>query len=301
MNVQFGLRWGMCVYILALMLFGGMAQPAHAQGKATGQFLDAAVVRVTDIAAKAKFAQYGYADGLSILGGWVDEKASLSFSMELQKGVDYLLLAGGDNDALDVDLELQDATGIALAADAGFDPEAIVQFTPRQTARFTLKLTLFKSRQKVPCVCVATILKKNGWNVPVKNLDDATGRVAKALADGDAIAKKTGHRLDLRRAPNQWAIFGGVLRQGDNFALHNISSGFGDLLFVGAGDNFAQSLRVDVESNDNKLILKEGRNNQLAAIDYRGTGKMHGLRLTNVKARSPAVVLLSSMDIYTPD
>jgi len=292
---------GLCASLLGIALLAGVAPRAQAQGKATGQFMDQAVVRVTDLAASPKYAKYGYSDGISILGGWMNQGGKLSFTMDLNGGTDYLLLAGGDKDAEDVDLEILDATGAVVASDTAVSPEAIVPFTPRRNGRFTLRMTLFQSKNKFPCVCAMTVLKKDGWTVPVKNLDAAMDRMAKALEGGDNAAKKIGQRVDLRKADNQWAFYGGVLKQGDSLSVMNVASGRGDLLFVGTGDNFAQTLRVDVENNEGTKVLKTDKKaGPVSVVEYRGDGARHGLRVTNVKSKGAAVVLMGAMDLYEP-
>jgi hypothetical protein len=283
--------------VLAGLLLAAAPVPAHAQGKATGQFMNEAVVRVTDLAARANFINYGYNDGVSILGGWVDEKAHLTFTTPLAANVEYLFLAGGDNDAADVDLEILDDRGNVLAADLGVAPDAVVQFRPKVQGTYTLRMTLFKSRNSVPCVCVTTILRKNGWNLPVKNLDKATGKIMRALEGGDQAAQRQGLRVDLRRASNQWAFYGGVLRQGDNLAVKNLDLGRGDRLFVGAGDDFASVVNVDLENNNAQALKRDGKQGPVSVIDYGANGGTYGLRVHNRRATGPAVVLMAVLDI----
>ena len=286
--------------VLVNLLFAGITAPVHAQGKTTGQFMNEAVIRVTNVANGVKFINYGYNEGISILGGWVDEKASLNFTTPLQAGKEYLFLAGGDNDAQDVDLEILDSRNNVVAADVRVAPDAVVAFNPKVGGTYTLRMTLFKSNNRVPCVCVTTILRKNGWNVPVGNLDKASGKIIKALETGDQVAQRTGQRVDLRRANNQWAFFGGVLRQGESMGVNKMSLGFGDCLFVGAGDNFASVINLDLEDASGKAIKQDLKNNAVSVLDCRAQGGTNGLRLHNVRATSPSVVIMSVMDIYTP-
>lgn len=290
--------------VLTLVLLGGLwgaaAAPAAAQGRDTRLYSAQAVVRVTNIASTAKFINYGYREGLSILGGWIEGRSYLTFSTRLIQGVDYLLLAAGDNDAQDVDLEIVDANGNVLAKDDGKQAYAIVTFRPRVTAYYTLRLTLFKSRNNLPCVCAMTILKKNGWDVPVKNLDTACDKIGTALEAMDRGAQKFGKRVDFHRASNQWAFFGAVLREGENLSVTDMTMGTGDRLFVGAGDRFADTVRLDLETADGRLVKRDLKNGPVSSLDFGAAGGMHGLRVHNVRATGPAVVLMAVMDLYTP-
>jgi hypothetical protein len=288
------------VYVLCLSCLGVLvgSRPAQAQGKASGTYLTEAVTRVTNLAGIAKLGNYGYNHDISILAGWVQKGGSLSFNLQLDAGAEYLFLAGGDNDAIDVDLEILDKNGKVVASDMRPDPEAIVTFRPRDTGRYTLRLILDRSQKNVPCVCVATILKKGGWNVPFGNLDKATGNLTKLLADVDrAIAQKANKRLDLRNANNQWAVFGAVLPQGQQTTVTHMTLGQGDRLFVGVGDGNASHLDLFLLDSKNKQI--KGPQGQLDTpfIVYRpGTGT-HGLRIQNRSSFGPTLVMMAVMDV----
>jgi len=292
--------------VLTALLFVN-ATPASAQGKATGNFMAQAVVRVTDNADKinkgrvnAGLGTYGYNEGISILGGWVNPNSSLSLTTDLKANVNYLFLADGDFDAADVDLEILDANGFAVASDLRANREAEVYFTPQVNGKYTLRMTLARSMNNVPCVCAAVILNENGksWKVPVKNLDDATDNVVKALDNGDKAAQRLGHRLDLRRADNQWAFFGGVLTQGTNFGVSKLSLGNGSGLAVGAGDKFSRVINVDLENDQNQAIKQDLKQNAVSVIDFAVNGfGQHGLRVHNIRSNGPSVVLMAVMDI----
>lgn len=283
--------------VLPAWLCWGLPE-AKAQGKSTGQFMAEAVVRVTNIANGPGFRGFGYADGISIMGGWVNERASLDFSFDLLGGVEYKFVAGGDLDASDVDLDILDAGGRVVASDKGLQPEAIVALRPAANGRFTLRMTLFQSNKGVPCVCTAVILKKDGWTVPVKNLDNATDRIINAMIGGDNAAKKFGKRVDLRKAPNQWAFFGGVLRKGTEMSVINLDLGFGDRLFAGAGDNFAKVVHLELNDNAGRLLKRDPMSTPVSVLDFGAAGGRHGLRIINTDSTGPAVMLMAVFDIF---
>src|SRR5205823_4034770 len=107
---------------------------------------------------------------------------------------DYLFLGAGDLDALDVDLVITDDQGKTVAEDVREAADAVVTFTPTKAGRYTMELILFKSKKNLPCVCAATILRKGGHNLPLKNLDEAVGNLVDTLAKADAELKKQANK-----------------------------------------------------------------------------------------------------------
>jgi hypothetical protein len=70
-------------------------------------------------------------------GGWLKQSTTdwvPLFYVNLQAGKKYRFLAAGDNDAKDVDLEVQDAAGKQVAVDALSDPERPSPTPPRRPA-----------------------------------------------------------------------------------------------------------------------------------------------------------------------
>jgi len=297
----------MLVTMLSLGACAGSAAPIFAQGASTGRYMAEAVVRVTDLAVRINsnrvnmgLGTYGYRENISVLGGWVNVNASLRFDTDLRGGVEYLFLADGDLDAEDIDLEIIDGNGNVVASDLRPNREAVVTFTPPWDGRYTMRLILDKSKNNVPCVCTAVLLCRNGnnWNVPVKNLDAASGKIVQALDIADRAVQPLGRRADLRRANNQWAFYGCVLRAGENFAITNMNLGIGGRVLLGAGDRFANIVNLDLE-NGQRQALKQDRNNlPVAVFDYQANGfGQHGVRVHNVQSNGPAVVLMAVLEV----
>jgi hypothetical protein len=71
----------------------------------------------------------------------------------------------------------------------------------------------------------------------------------------------------------------------------------GDRVFVGAGDDFAKVVNLDLENANNQAIKQDFKMNPVSVLEFATNGGMHGLRLHNVQAQGPAVVLMAVMDI----
>jgi hypothetical protein len=291
--------WPIGTSLTILALLAGPLQRCQAQGRSTGEYMSQAFLRVTALSAVAdSLGRYGYSDGICIVGGWVDAGQTMPFALTLERGYEYLILAGGDNDAFDVDMEVVDSRGNVLESDTKTDPSAVVPFAPRATGVYTLRLTLYKSRMNVPCVCVLTVLKKGGWTVPLKNLAQAGIQLVDGLAVADTEARsRYERRVDLRRAPNQWAFFGAVLKSGTGISAGNMDLGRGFRMFVGVGDNFCDDANLYLLDEDYRTLKEDTRRDKIGVLSMEARGGRHGLRIENASSRGPSVCLMAVLDV----
>ena len=127
---------------------------AWSDGKESGLFMSEAFVRVTgNVALGKKLIGYGYADGICVLGGWVDENRSLTFRRQLQAGTSYMICGAGDADAQTVDLEILDAAGLICRGAPQPGPDPSVEFTPADTAgNYTATADAGRAAEAAPCI-----------------------------------------------------------------------------------------------------------------------------------------------------
>jgi hypothetical protein len=286
--------------VAALLALGAGAAPAAAQGKASGTYLKEAFNRVTDNAALGgKIGGYGYIDGPSIVAAWIKEKGKVTFTLTLEANVDYLFLGAGDLDARDVDLKILNDRGETVAEDTRTAADAVVTFTPKVTGPYTMELILFESKNKMPCVCAATILRKGGANLSLKNLDEAVGNFVNALAAMDNELMNTAKkRLELHKKDGQWAMFGAVLAEGKDADVFNLSLGNGSRYFCATGDSRVQDVDLFLLNNDGTQTIKSDiRVDRDASFAHQLTGGLHRLRVHNHKSNGPSVCVMGVFDI----
>lgn len=84
---------------------------------------------------------------------------SNSFSLNLEKGWAYKIIAVCDNDCSDLDLVLYDENNNEISKDLGNDSLPMVEVTPRWTGRFSLRVTMY-SCSNSPCFYGITVLGK---------------------------------------------------------------------------------------------------------------------------------------------
>ena len=101
--------------------------------------------------------------GFSIAGGWMKQSRRdwvEMYNIDLTKGTRYRFIASGDNDTEDLDLRIVDGDQNVLAKDTTTASEAIVDFSPRVSARYHIELRLYASRRNLPCVCLTAALTR---------------------------------------------------------------------------------------------------------------------------------------------
>jgi len=299
-------------WVFALVLSLALATPAAAQPKHAATYLNEAFTRATEIAkALNKKLGYGYAKEAnpSILVGWVNQGGRKEFTWNLQGGVEYVLLADGDLDATDVDLEVfagEDTRGQPIVQDLRLNREAVVTFTPRFNGKFTAKLSLAGSTNNVPCACAMVLMRKNGWNLPVANLDTAFGALTKSMESVDNNLQRTlGVRLDIHKGDNQWAVYGGVAGRNETVGASKMSIGEGDRVIIGAGDRFTKQLDLEYLDDNNNILQNHDvkspvnlpylvRNERLNRF---GQSELRGVNLRNVNTNGASVIMFAVTDV----
>jgi hypothetical protein len=147
--------------LLTFLLSGSTARAQLKQGQ---YVTEAAALLSKLVDASNKQGYKLWDDSFSAGGGWLKQSQSKwvpLFTISLQQGVSYRMLAAGDADAKDVDLQIVDVkTGKVVAEDSSTEPDAIVDFTPKATRTYEIRVRLYASERNVPCFCLALVLRK---------------------------------------------------------------------------------------------------------------------------------------------
>jgi hypothetical protein len=150
--------------VLGLLALLAAPRPAEAQKAGATAYLREASASMDGLLARSQ--RQGYRlnrGGFSIAGGWMQQGKQNwveMYNIDLRAGVQYRFLASGDADARDVDLRILGPGGNIVAKDASTAREAVVDFTPRQTARYHIQVRLFASRNNLPCICLTALLSR---------------------------------------------------------------------------------------------------------------------------------------------
>ncbi len=155
------LRFTLGICIASVIALVASANQASAQ---QGKFITEASARLSKLVDAANGAGYTLQDNsFSIGGGWLKQSASNwvpLYTVQLTAGKKYRFLAAGDVDAKDVDLEVLDSNNNVVASDTATASTATVDFTPKNSGRYLVRIRLYESDNNLPCVCLGIVMTK---------------------------------------------------------------------------------------------------------------------------------------------
>ena len=151
--------------LASLLTLVGVHHRASAQD-GQGKYVTQATVQLIKLVDAANKDGYSLQDNtFSIGGGWLKKNQTAwipLYAVELKEGKKYRFLAAGDADAKDVDIQVVHAeSNKVVAEDVDTDPTAKVDFTPKVTGRYLVRIRLYDSEKNVPCVCLAVVMSKD--------------------------------------------------------------------------------------------------------------------------------------------
>jgi len=263
--------------------------PGQRMQKAVGRVIKTANV-VNDKSA------FGYDNEVCILAAFLPSGESASFNRNLVQGREYLILGGGDDNMEDMDLEVKDENGTKVAEDTLTDASPVVRFTARSTGRFTIKATAFKAdRGSFACV---VIMRKDGWDVPIRNLQDAMTSLMKRC---DRIDRGTKDKVYFHDVKNQWALYGSVLKEGEDMSIINLDVGTGRRAVLAGGDSFARDVDLFVRDRDDKVVAKDEDDDAVPVVSLTAT-RYQGAKITykNVRSQGASLTLMTMLRFEKP-
>jgi hypothetical protein len=126
--------------IFVVLLCGAVLAP----GAVLGQQRDRYYYEMRDklLRAASVFARTGYELSHDPYVQIFRDRTSREFTLLMEARRSYAIVAVGDDDAIDIDLELYDERGRLIDQDQGREAEAIVTAVPGYAARFTVRVIL---------------------------------------------------------------------------------------------------------------------------------------------------------------
>jgi len=281
---------GLC--ILAASHNPTPAAQAHVWGP--GKYMNQAVDRVVGaVKYISEKTEYGYDNDICILAAFLQPKGKVAINRTFQAGQKYAIIGAGDTDVEDLDLEVLDSSGKLVVKDDKDDAIPVVTFRAPKTGSYTIRQHLYKAKRGSFC-CIA-ILREGGWDVPVKNLSVASDRLTRLCNAYDKNTPKTVKFLD---QPNQWSLYGSVVRKGETYTVTNINLGVGKRVMMSAGDAFATDIDLYILNEDGGVIHKDEDDDANPLISFQAKRRpSHGFRVKHVTGRGPSLILTTILDV----
>lgn len=230
---------------------------------------------------------FGYDRGISLLGGYIRPGSKCSIERTLQQGMRYAFLGAGDDDADAINIVIYNKrTQQRVAYDLDDDKIALVTFQPAETGTYEIQLRL--KRADVGCFCALGMFRDKGWTVGSQNFIDV---VARCMAHCSELANR-GLAKNFLKVENQWSMFGGVVEEGGNLELDNMSLGSGTTIFSAAADRHASRTKLGLLTRDFSLIKQDNENDTIKLfITNTNSSRYYGLRLTNSSSDDPSFMM----------
>ncbi|MFT3773087.1 MAG: hypothetical protein QM820_47510 [Minicystis sp.] len=246
-----------------------------------GKYMLQAVGHVADAAKNIESkTNFGFdIDHACLLGAYIRAGKSIDIVQSFKAGRQYVLVGGGSENAIDVDLGVLEGSTL-LASDTDDDPTPVVKFKAPRDGNYTIRLALEKSKANGNFVALA-IMHEGGYTIPTKSIVSSIGR---AIMNAGAVAKKVnskGGDLVFHESDN-WSFYGTVLKP------HEVSS-FGGLTLVtnptialAGADDDGRNIDLFIKDRSGSVVAKDDEPDANPVVLVRpDSGQRYSLGVTN--------------------
>jgi hypothetical protein len=289
-------KWAWVVIAVA-----AAAGPGRADEWVPGKRMTKATARImAEVLNLPKTSKVGYADDISIIGGFFSNNAKKTFTRIFEADTTYWIIGGGDSFVKDFDLSITDKSGSRQASDTDDDPSPVVKFTPETTGRYEIHAHLADGDAKAGGFCVVAVLKAGGWKVPLGNLERAVGNLSRQCEAYNQLALKGGFNIaTFHSGKSQWALFGGIVNQNDSLGVRGIVIEEGEKAIATGADTTAKDIDLFLRNEDGKTLKKDVDDDPRPVILYKAEqGMTIEFEAKNVESNGGSLVLVALLQTF---
>ncbi|AKT36810.1 hypothetical protein [Chondromyces crocatus] len=192
-------------------------------------------------------------DHACLLGAYVKTRTVQRMRQVFRGGVDYAILGGGGDSAIDVDIAIADPKGKVLISDTEDDAKPIVHFRPPVTGPYEIMIGLADASGPGSFVAIA-VMHDGGYAISSDRLLQSFSR---AILYGGKLSEQSPSGLVFHQE-GDWSFFGTVLEPNQSNTFNGIDVVGMPMVALAAGDDSAQDLDIEV---------KEGSSDRVVAFD----------------------------------
>ncbi|MEM7575447.1 MAG: hypothetical protein AAF433_21265 [Bacteroidota bacterium] len=216
---------------LALILAFTVPLSAQDEDFPAGQYMQQTF---EDLSAKlslyAESNGYGWRSDLCFAGAIIDLGETIALNVYLKAGTEYSFIGGGDEDISALDLYLVNSEREVVASDTLDDRTPIVDFTPRTSGIYSLRMQLVGCEVGASFVGLA-LLEKAGAGFSPRDYERAYLHLLENSGNVNSVSSGVYYHAD----DNQWSTFGFWLTPGETTTVDNLAMGNGNTQWLVSG------------------------------------------------------------------
>lgn len=248
------------------------------------KFLEAFTVSLSATREAISGSGFGFRSGACVIGTYLEAGKSMTYNAQFAAGTHHIVIAGGNADAQDIDVELLDKSKGSLAKDDSKDVAAAVDYkTGSSVEPVTIKLT--NAGSSAAYVVATVVVDKGGTGLSDQSFDDLVVK-----ADEITTLVKD-NKYSWGYNPGRMSIVGSMLAPGKTFAP-SWSLATGNYTAVAFATKGASSIALS--GNDPGLFdatMDDGTNVQSFDFPSKYKSKNLTMKVTNKKG-STALCLI---------
>jgi hypothetical protein len=281
------------VLAFLVVLFVSLRASAQSTNWRPGQFMQESMVNTLKVSHYfEQNSQFGFIDGVCILGAYVRQGKQVSWVAEFTAGTEYVVVGAGGSDTRDLDLKVFNANNILMVSDVKTDNTPVVRFTPSQTGRYTIQLTLYSCATTWD-FCGMSILKKYGNSLPSENMGQALGRL---LAYGTSVNGRTSAKF--HDAENQWCLYGYIVPPGESQTVSNIWLGYDNHVIIAASDNACSDIDLYLSTTSDRTVAQDTDTDANPYIKtWTSSSERYKVRVRNVSSSGKSLIMSALLTI----
>lgn len=289
-------------YVLALTFLGALgAAPVPARAEAI-DYLIQALGKLVAGANEHDIADCDYDGAGCLYGFFLDDGMSNGVTRYFEQGREYIVLAVGDDDVVDLDLKLlPSGGGDALVEDIEVDAAPVMKFTVNEGGRYEIEVVNVDSNDE-PSFCTVVVLVKNAAGSPKKKKKaaDAGNFNFQEVVEGlDRIvsAVQTRQMFSGSFPSNELILFGGRYDEGLSNSTYDYKLQAGSYIAMATGSSGVADVDLQVVEQvqrgdlEGRVVAEDIKDDSLPICNFSATGvDNYGLTVKNVTSNGAGFV-----------
>lgn len=226
-----------------------------------GAMLDQALKAVVKGSKEAiEKTEVGFRPGICVLGAYIRAGGSVRFGSTFDADRSYVVTAGGNDSAEDIDVAIEGPDGSTLAEDDTEDAYAVAVVEPGSKRKVSYVVT--NAGSKAAFVCVTILVSQGGWDIHPNNIDGILEK-CKTISQ---LSRSEGYRF--YAAKGTWCLYGGLIEQGKSIKAVKIGLAKGQHAILGFGDGEASDYSLLVTDANDRVVGQEQKGDDFPAFDF---------------------------------